>query len=75
MPMSVCRICGKKIPNSYRQWHERNQCVKARIERGEYVDPKVRAKAEKERIQKQIADAEAIKNAPLFQFCNSEIKK
>lgn len=64
MPLSKCRFCGKKVPNPYRPYHERVQCVAARKARGEYVSPETRkrqSKMEKERRRKEDEDA---KNRP-----------
>lgn len=33
--MSHCRICGKPVPSFYRQYHERNTCIRMRFLRGD----------------------------------------
>lgn len=35
MPLSKCRICGKRVPNPYRQHHEKVTCLKMRKLRGD----------------------------------------
>lgn len=34
MPLSKCRICGKKVPNPYRPYHEKYQCLEMKRRKG-----------------------------------------
>ena len=34
MPLSYCRICGKRIPNFYRKDHEQKRCVVMKARKG-----------------------------------------
>jgi hypothetical protein len=72
MPLSKCRFCFKKVPNPYRPYHERVQCIVARKARGEYIDPKTRKRQLKADLEKRRKDAEEAKNRPqktLTLFC------
>lgn len=51
MPLSKCRICGKKVPNPYRPYHERVMCLEMRRQKGELLHrelPQIRKPKETE---------------------------
>ena len=64
MPLSKCRFCGKKVPNPYRPYHEKVQCIVARKARGEYVDPEVRKRQLKRELEQKKTLEEEEKNRP-----------
>lgn len=64
MPLSKCRFCGKMVPNPFRPYHERDQCIVARKARGEYVDPEIRKRQLKAELQRQRREAEEAEKRP-----------
>jgi hypothetical protein len=64
MPLSKCRFCGKKVPNPYRPYHEKVQCIVARKARGEYVDPQTQKRQLKKEVERQRREAEEAKRRP-----------
>lgn len=58
MPLSKCRICGKKVPNLFRPYHEQVACRVMRRRRGEEL-PKVRKptkESDEDRVQKKLME-------------------
>lgn len=64
MPLSKCHFCGKKVPNPYRPYHEKVQCIVARKVRGEYVDPETLKRRLKVDLEKRRKETEEAKNRP-----------